>query len=541
MLVWLPFEAVAYAIRSRRRLRHGGFVDYAGRRLALADELPSKNSVLAALGSWFLLLVVAGGAYIGRGDLVNGADYWVLLTIVNLVTIAAAIVLLRHRPLHRVLVMWGIILVYVLGGVLQAFLFNYNIAANSTFLATQDPEMAFATQGDVGNAYGLITLSFSLTVGAGLFWAATTRRPHFPIVQRTASFRRLTTWLIWLSIAYGLLTIFQKLEGFGVLDISPKPLPLHIVALTLFYRQFVYPGALLVGIWVFDRGSKRKMWWCVMAIGVVTASDTYLSTSRGDVIYFGLPLLFLWVLTGRFTRLRKSLVIVGLLAYLVATPVLTDLRASRAHAATNTNVATGVATVAPSPFSTAGLDKSIGHTLIRVGGTGSVIQTAGHQAPLSITGIYDAYRPSGLVSYFTYTVVGVPRSSTINEGRTPTAVGLGALVGGTFGVALLSLLTISLMALGWRYILRHFMTWPVALALFAESALRFYSEGVPIQFYKTLLAIAAIEVGYRWFVQARPVMRGRRPSLPDELLQDAAVGAKPEVPVAHHGVTENLV
>ena len=79
-------------------------------------------------------------------------------------------------------------------------------------------------------------------------------------------------------------------------------------------------------------------------------------------------------------------------------------------------------------------------------------------------------------------------------------MGLGLLVGGTLGLVVVSVLTMSVMAFGWRSIVRRMCTWPVALALFAEGALRFYSEGVPIQLYKTVIVILAIEFGYRFLV-----------------------------------------
>jgi hypothetical protein len=46
-------------------------------------------------------------------------------------------------------------------------------------------------------------------------------------------------------------------------------------------------------------------------------------------------------------------------------------------------------------------------------------------------------------------------------------------------------------------VIKRFWVWPVALALLAQGALTFFSEGVPIELYKSFLAIAIIEIIYR--------------------------------------------
>jgi len=49
-----------------------------------------------------------------------------------------------------------------------------------------------------------------------------------------------------------------------------------------------------------------------------------------------------------------------------------------------------------------------------------------------------------------------------------------------------------------RWMMRTLRAWPVALAIHAFAAVTFFSEGVPINLYKSFLAIAAIEVVYRY-------------------------------------------
>jgi hypothetical protein len=70
----------------------------------------------------------------------------------------------------------------------------------------------------------------------------------------------------------------------------------------------------------------------------------------------------------------------------------------------------------------------------------------------------------------------------------------------------ISLLTLFGLFLLGRLIVRRFWSWPVALALFTAGAVRFYSEGVPIQLYKILIGIVLVEIVYRHLVRVSPTL-----------------------------------
>jgi len=458
-----------------------------------ADEIRSENRKLGIFGRWSLLVLVGIAAYVGRGGLADGVDYWIALTALNLGALAFTMQALHRRPIYQSLVAWGVLCVFTIGGLLQTYLLNFNVHAGTSFLSLQDPELLpVINEPRIAQAYGLITLSFLLTCGLIISFTAIPIRPRSFNEPSDIAILRLKRLLQLATVVYIVLSIFQKTEGFGVLGIPPTPLPFHLVAGTLFYRQFVFPSLLLLGIWVFDfKRHRGATVWCVVGTAFVIITDAYLSTSRGDVIYLGLPLFFLWFLTGRFTRFRKGLLSVAGIAYFLSIPFLTLIRATRALAAQGT-----YSTSLPA-LSTGGFGSLVTHTVLRVGGAASVIQSIGAMGNLSFSGLYDVYRPSGLTNYFTYAVVGVPLNPSDNEGRIPTVMGLGILSGGIRGLIIVTILTMCLLAIGWRLIIRHFWAWPVLLAVFAEGALRFYSEGVPIQFYKTLLTIAVIEIASR--------------------------------------------
>ena len=156
---------------------------------------------------------------------------------------------------------------------------------------------------------------------------------------------------------------------------------------------------------------------------------------------------------------------------------------------------------------------ALGHTVIRVGGSYSVMYAMHYEAGLSIGGIYDAYRPSGLTSYFTYQVVGLDVGQGLNEAEAPTVMGLGVLIGGSGGLVVVSALTLLLLLLLCRLVIAKFWSWPVGIALLTGGAVRFYSEGVPIQLYKILIGVVLVEFAYRYVVRRSPAVGEVSPPL----------------------------
>ncbi len=279
---------------------------------------------------------------------------------------------------------------------------------------------------------------------------------------------------------------------------------------------------LLLGLWVFDRRSPKQTYLCLLGMVLVIANASYLSTSRGAVIGYSLSVLFLWLLTGRFTKFRKSLLIATVVVYLVLSPVLSVLRVTRVNAANGTERPTGSA----SPLSSQSLNYELTHFVFRVGGTGSLLYAMKSAKDLSPGGLVSAYRPAGLTSYYTHEVVGIPVSPTIKTSLAPTVIGLGTMIGGPAGLVLMLVVTVLALDQLWRWMARNMRTWPVAMTILAGSALGFFSEGVPVNLYKSLLVIAAVELLYR-HVAGPPHRSGSAP--------DHAEHPQPQVTAGRRG------
>ena len=453
----------------------------------------AKRGPGAKVACWALVALLVIGALLGRANLNQDPLTSLLLTAANAVALMLALASLRHARFPPV--MYSAILgVFLFGGIFQIYLLSYNFPKNPNFIHEQLPFHGWVGSSDISQVYGLVTLAFVIYC---LLVAVLTAIPLRTSISRTSTlmnFGRLKSLLLWASIAYCGFTALQLTLGIGQAALYNRQLPFRLVAITLFYQRELFPALLLLGVWVYDRHRPKLSYLCVIGTGVMVVSLSYGATSRGSLVRFGLPLLFLWLFTGRFTKLRKSLVLLGFALYLISAPILSTLRVARVHAA----IGSFPGIEAPAPLSAESLNYELGHFVFRVGGAGSLMFAMHAQDDLSLSGMQRVFRPSGLTGYFTYQVMGQPQNATVVYSQAPTALGLGVLVGGVKGMALVLVLMILGFDLAARWIAKTLRTWPVALAILASNAAGFFSEGTPILVYKSLLAVALVELSFRF-------------------------------------------
>jgi hypothetical protein len=453
----------------------------------------THRTTMGRLSTWLLVVVLFVGAYVGRPK--TGADLegWVLLTIANAVALALALGALYRARLAPVM-HGGILAVFFVGGLSQLYLLSYNVL-NPSFFAAVDPVQKIGSPSDIRNVYSLLTLAFVIFCLMVALFAAIPTRPALSRISNLREFGWLNAVLAWGTVAAIAFTAFQVHYGIGRAALYNRSLPFHLVAITLFYLRDLYPAVLLLGMWAYGQQRNRLRVLCLLGIGLVATSQSYIAASRGSIFDYGIPVLFVWFLVGSFTKYRKTLVVVAFVAYLLLAPVISSVRATRVQT-TTLSVPT-----AKAPSSTSSIDRQLGVFLLRVGGTGSMLFALHSEGHLSVSGLGQVYRPSGLTSYFTYQVVGISKSGSVADSQAPTLVGMGMLIGGPEGIIVVLVLTLIGLELAWHWIARKFWSWPVALAILAQAALFFFSEGVTIQLYKELIVIAIIELLYRYIVR----------------------------------------
>lgn len=458
-----------------------------------------RRSPLAKMACWSLVGLVLVGAWVSRVNLGADASTWILLTAANALALALAIGALRKAEVPPVMHA-GVLAVFLIGGIFQLYAFSYNVVRNPTFITDQAPFHGRFTPADVADAYGLLTLAFVVFCLMVAVLVSTPMRTPLDRFANLEGYGRLTSVLLWATVGYAGVLLIQFTFGIGQAALYNRPLPFRMVTVTLLYQRHIYPAVLLLGMWVFDRRKPRLSYACLIATGLFVASVSYSATSRGAILRFGMPVVFLWLLMGRFTKFRKSLVLVAFFVYLIIAPVLSALRVERVQAAT------GVArpSISTDPFSADSLNYEMAHFVFRVGGTGSLLFAMQHADGLSVSGLTHVYRPAGLTSHYTHDVVGLPVSATVAASLAPTLIGLGTMVGGVTGLLLVLALTVVGLDVAWRWIARTLWTWPVGLATLAGAAVGFFSEGVPVTLYKSFLTIAGIEILYRYLATSPP-------------------------------------
>lgn len=182
--------------------------------------------------------------------------------------------------------------------------------------------------------------------------------------------------------------------------------------------------------------------------------------------------------------------------YLVAAPIVSELRVSRVAEVTSQMDAPTPLSLYPSEW-IGNAREQVGHFVVRIQGAGSIIWALEDEGTLSATSLYEVFRPAGLTDRFTHEVVGVERNATVKQGRAPTVVGLGTLAGGLAGTVVVVVIVVFFAALAQKLWLSRVRAWPVCMALTASGLVAFFSEGVPVSLYKEAISIGIVALVYR--------------------------------------------
>lgn len=456
--------------------------------------------------AWLYPLAFALGALTVRGYL---SPEWAFLGILNVLAATVLVAATRHRPAASAWA-WAIAIVLLVGGFFQLCWLGYKLNTDPGYVAVYIPQIDFLNEGDISRSYGEFTLLFVVfcSICALLVWTFSPVARHEAQVEVRSPSRLLGT-LKWGTALYVVLTLWQVRLGFGSFGTETPAFPYHLTTIISFYRQIFFPSLLMLGLWVFDNPRDRRWWWtCLVGTAAVTAVEAYVSTSRGTVFTYGIPMLFLWYLCRRFAVWRRWAIIVGLVAYLIASPILTSLRSERLQA---TQIASGVALPEDGGFSANGIEQTLDHTIVRVGTAEGIITTMhyGVSTGIGYHGLVALVQPNYLTAFFTFEVVGLPRDSSVADFRSPTGLGDTILVGSQFGAVVVLGLLVGVIWVVWRWIVARWEAWPVAGALMCGALVSFFSDGAPVTLYKYAIGAAVIEGLYRWsnFRPSRPAPR----------------------------------
>ena len=416
-------------------------------------------------------------------------------------------------PLRNNFWVWTMLFVFLMGYYVKYFSFAYGMGGPIFDILMF--EWAWAGRPDLNHALVVSTfgyVTFAVATSA-LLWRDRPS-PEPAAVSRFALDERWVVWILGATL-FGVVASLAAaiVFGYGQMGVEHKALPFHFDAVLTRFRISLAPMILLWLLWLTDRRQTKRLWIASILVLVLSAAlDAFVRGSRGSIALAFVPVIFLWLISGTYTKARQTLSVSVVLLTLALYPLFTALRLQRIAtdkgAEFNAQVATEQAT------SSDGIALSLNQVAGRVVGIDSMMQVqryvdAGSAPQTSLTTISlgrVAWLANGgaMVMFMTHQVVGI--ADDIVEGRSPGVLGGLYLVGGLDGMVLFTLLYVAGIWAAWRYVARLEYA-PPLLAYLASAILSYTQEGVfglenPIS---TALAMGlTVWVFRRWIIKKAP-------------------------------------
>ena len=457
---------------------------------------------------WLVLLTFAPGI---APTLFGVAKLNDTVSAMNVVAMLSCALLLTKLggPARRTLWCWIILCVFLGGYYIKFFVFAGGLPTTYDPL---DGELGWVSLHNLTTPLKWATVAFTAFCLVSTILLSTPDPVPFASSTRSSDLvprpRRL--WLVLAGTCVGaIVASFLPLAlGFGQMGVEHTTLPFRLDAVVTRFRGLVIPATFLLLLWRSDGPQGR---WIRYASTVAMVAfgflDGVVRASRGSVLYFLLPVFFLWILSSRLTRSRTLFVALALVVTVVLYPFFTDLRADRIrdHELTTSQIANASSSMGGQQA----LDASFGSLVTRISGLDGLVHICRHRGAsdkgeLAVDGsslllLLDNER---MAYKMTYEIVGLPTAFV--EGRPPGLVGAFILGTGEFGMIGLTVLYTALAWATWRRLARHPLA-PVMLAFFAWVLLLYSSEGVlglqdPISWIITFWVITLVD---RYLLQGR--------------------------------------
>ena len=279
-------------------------------------------------------------------------------------------------------------------------------------------------------------------------------------------------------VAYLVTAALPLVYGFGQMGIDVFTLPFRIDTLITRTRVNLIPAFFILLLWMNDNRKLSNRWWLILIIFMLSVfMDSMIRCSRSAMLLAAIPVLLLWLLSGRMTFLRKRLIFAALGLTIVVYPFLTALRSDRMS---GNSLSLESISVANSQLDWNQIDNPALHIYLvgtRIVGLSSLVHNlhyGDYPAFLDLQRMLWMLDYGKMLDYQTYEVVGVPRSQI--DGRVPGLLGAFLLVGGKGGMLLMLAIYIWLSWAIWRMLLRVSIA-PVVLALFGTFYFMHTAEG----------------------------------------------------------------
>jgi hypothetical protein len=398
----------------------------------------------------------------------------------SLVSFAAAVALVSRLagPAVRTLWAWIVLGLFLLGYLLQSAL-ALSLGGDPTALARGiGSDMTWVTPAIVVDAL--------VRIGRAAVVAFLTATVALEIVARagTAPARspdRVEPRYVWrliaaCAVASLVLAFLRFVLDIGVLGRETVHLPWRFDTVIFRSQSHLLPALFLYALWAAERAGRSRL---AIAAGAAFFGHqvvvSLLSTSKSGLVWFALPVLFLWLCDRGLTRRRLAFVGAVLAAVIVGYPVVTALRQARVQTPgvqSAGDVAHTVAHLLATQPPTVMAQETARRLIVRVNGAAGVWFTLSAAAR---EGGLDRLWPDRrvpLIRYYTRDICGVTRPGDF---RQPGLVAAFLLAGGPYDVWLW-VVFVGGWAFAW-WAAGRMWTAPVARALMAVHMLVFANEG----------------------------------------------------------------
>lgn len=397
-------------------------------------------------------------------------------------------------PNHRTLWIWIILFVFLDGYIIQSPLIAHDIANSFQILQVQNPELLWVTFLVITAGYPWITTSFVIFCTVSwiiLGFTVDARELARPVEFSGDTVVSRTIRVSLLTFALSLFcSVLQFHYHLAIAGAEVNQLPFHLNTIITRYLTNVGPGILLLCFWVIERSRRQSLSGLpLILLGIQAIIYSILSTSRGGILEFLLPVVFLWIVSDRLSK-NKVAFLLGLLGATAAIfPFLSALRYARVVESKGLlSAITSMGSIYQGGDLLGQIGAVLGHIVLRVTGASGVWYSLGYTAEgISPSRTFTLlFGNDPFYEYFTRAIVGV---FTPGDYRSPGLVGAFMLIGGAAGVVFFTVLYILLTHLMWT-LFSKFSTAPVSLAITGGALLTSTSEGTLL--FQDLLAVVFV-------------------------------------------------
>ena len=142
--------------------------------------------------------------------------------------------------------------------------------------------------------------------------------------------RLVTALLIIIAVVIVMSAGAQYILGIGVAGVEAQSVSFRLGGIIFYLRSISIPFFLLIILWLADKYYLKKSFIISMILLIFHGlTQTLLTASRGVLLTLFIPLVLIWILSGRFNLSRRLLMVFSIVCVLLLHPLISNYRMAR--------------------------------------------------------------------------------------------------------------------------------------------------------------------------------------------------------------------